>query len=135
MIDVGFGEVLIKSAEDVISARQKVRQLAQEMGFALLDQTRIVTAVSELARNIFIHAKEGKVLVFRHDAEGRNGMKVLFEDTGPGIPDIEKAMEEGFSTVGSLGLGLKGAKRLVDEFNIRSAPGKGTTVEIIKWLN
>lgn len=124
-------EVLINSDEDVILARQKVRTFAQEMGFSLLDQTRIVTAVSELGRNIVMHAKEGIVRIY--NSEERPGIKIVFEDHGPGIPDINKAMEEGYSTVGSLGLGLKGAKRLVDEFVIKSSPGKGTTVTIVKW--
>ena len=132
--DMMVAEVPIKSDEDVIVARQKVRQLAQELGLSLLDQTRLVTAVSELARNIAVHAGEGKVRVYRFMADDREGLKVVFEDNGPGIPDVEKVMEEGFSAMGSLGLGLKGARRLVDEFHIRSAPGQGTTVKIIKWL-
>lgn len=128
------GEVSIMSDEDVILARQRVRLQAQETGFSLLDQTKLVTAVSELARNIVVHAKEGKVSVFKTKAGDKTGLKVVFEDKGPGIPDIEKAMEEGFSTVGSIGIGLKGARRLVDEFDIKSFPGKGTTVTITKWL-
>lgn len=127
-------ETLIRSDEDVILVRQKVRSLSTEAGFSLLDQTRIVTAVSELARNIVVHAKEGKVYAIKAETEERKGLKIVFEDKGPGIPDIEKALAEGFSTVGSMGLGLIGAKRLVDEFDIKSAPGKGTTVTIIKWL-
>lgn len=127
-------EISIMKDEDVILARQRVRSQAQEMGFSLLDQTRIVTAVSELARNIVVHAKEGKVSVFKTKAGDKPGLKIVFEDKGPGIPDIGKAMEEGFSTIGSLGIGLKGAKRLVDEFDIESYPGKGTIVTITKRL-
>lgn len=125
-------EVSISSDEDVIFARQKVRSISQQIGFSLLDQTRIVTAVSELARNIVIHAKEGKMSVFK--IEKRQGLQLIFEDKGPGISDINRALEVGFSTVGSLGLGLKGAKSLTDEFDIKSEMGKGTTVSIIKWL-
>jgi serine/threonine-protein kinase RsbT len=128
------GEISVMSDEDVILARQRVRLQAQETGFSLLDQTKLVTAVSELARNIVVHAKEGKVSVFKARAGDKTGLKVVFEDKGPGIPDIEKAMEEGFSTVGSIGIGLKGAKRLVDEFDIKSFPGKGTIVTVTKWL-
>lgn len=125
-------EIVIECDEDVIVARQKIRLLAKEMGFSTLDETRLVTAVSELARNIVVHAVEGTVNASTVDG-GRSGVKVVFEDHGPGIPDVERAMEEGFSTVGSLGLGLQGAKRLVDEFRIESTPGNGTTIEIIKW--
>ena len=121
----------ICSDEDVILARQKIRVLAQKMGFSLLDQTRLVTAVSELARNIVVHAKTGRVTYAREDE--RQGIRVLFEDDGPGIPVLASAMKEGYSTIGSLGLGLTGSKRLVDEFSIASEPGKGTRVEIVKW--
>lgn len=130
----GIIEVQLISDEDVILARQKVRSLAQELGFSLLAQTRLVTAVSELARNIVVHARDGKVCVRWNNTGERPGIMVRFEDRGPGIADIERAMQEGFSTVGSLGLGLAGAKRLVDGFNITSTPGTGTTIEIVKWL-
>ncbi|BCS52011.1 anti-sigma regulatory factor [Geobacter sp. SVR] len=128
---VGFS---IQSDEDVILARQKVRSMAQELGFSLLDQTKLVTAVSELARNIVVHAGEGSIRVFRLEQAGRIGLTVRCEDHGPGIPDVGRAMREGFSTVGSLGLGLPGSRRLVDEFRIDSVPGKGTMVEVVKWL-
>lgn len=127
-------EIAIKSDEDVILARQRVRIQAQAMGFGVLDQTRIVTAVSELARNIVVHAKKGNVSIFKSKTEGKDGIKVVFEDMGPGMSDIERAMKEGYSTVGSLGIGLKGAKRLMDDFNISSSPYEGTKVSIIKWL-
>jgi len=132
--EMNVGEISVMSDEDVILARQRVRLQAQETGFSLLNQTRLVTAVSELARNIVVHAKGGKVSVFKTRAGDRMGLKVVFEDKGPGIPDIEKAMQEGFSTVGSMGIGLKGARRLVDEFHIKSSRGEGTIVTIIKWL-
>lgn len=124
-------EVYIGNDEDVIRARQKTRTISQEMGFSLLDQTRIVTAVSELARNIVVHAKEGKMLVYK--TAQKPGLRLVFEDIGPGIPEVEKAMQEGFSSIGSLGLGLKGAKKLTDEFEIRTEVGKGTTISFIKW--
>jgi serine/threonine-protein kinase RsbT len=130
--DIKAFEISIGGDEDVIHARQKIRSLSQEMGFSMLEQTRLITAVSELARNIVVHVGEGRVSVYRE--EERKGIRVVFEDNGPGIPVIAKAMEEGYSTVGSLGLGLKGSKRLVDEFDIKSEPGKGTRVEIVKWL-
>ncbi|NTU43336.1 MAG: anti-sigma regulatory factor, partial [Nitrospirales bacterium] len=119
---------------DVIIARQIVRKAADEIGMRMLDETRLVTAVSELARNIVVHAGDGIVSVYLARADQRQGIKVVFADKGPGMMDIEQAMEEGFSTVGSLGLGLKGASRLVDDFHIQSAPGQGTTVEITQWL-
>ncbi len=127
-------EISITSDEDVIKVRQKVRQNAQSMGMGTLDQTRLITAVSELARNIVVHAKGGKVRILMSDSGERKGIKVVFEDCGHGIADIKKAMEEGFSTSGSLGIGLMGAKRLVDEFEIDSTVGKGTRVTITKWL-
>lgn len=125
-------EIFVESDEDIILTRQKVRILTQQMGFSTLSQTRIVTAVSELARNIVVHAKEGRVSIYT--LENRRGLRIVFEDQGPGIPDLEKAMEGGYSTVGSLGLGLKGAQRLVDEFEIKTEPGQGTRVTITSHL-
>lgn len=127
-------EVAIDTDEDVILARQKVRTLAQEMGFSMLNQTRLITAVSELARNIVVHAGSGTMAVYPPRSDERRGMRIVFQDKGPGIPDVDQAMVEGFSTAGSMGLGLKGSQRLVDDFRIDSAPGVGTTVEIGKWL-
>lgn len=129
-----MGCVEVRSDEDVIVARQKVRQLAERMGFSLLETTRLITAVSELARNIVVHAKAGTVSFGTVTAGAKSGIRVIFDDHGPGIRDLEKAMQGGFSTVGSLGLGLSGAKRLVHEFAIRTEPGTGTTVEIAEWL-
>lgn len=125
-------QIGIDSDEDIIRARQKVREIAVAMGFSLLDQTRIVTAVSELARNIVVHAQSGTMTVFR--AAERPGLRIVFEDHGPGIADLDKAMQESFSSVGSLGLGLQGAKRLSDAMEVSSSPGRGTTVVITKWL-
>ena len=121
----------IASLEDIVLARQKVRDAAAEMGFSLLDRTRIVTAVSELARNIVVHAQSGTMSVFQ--SVERPGLAVIFEDKGPGIAGLEQAMQESCS-VGSLGLGLQGAKRLTDLMEIASLPGSGTTIAITKWL-
>lgn len=128
-------EILISNYEDIILARQKIKALMQEIGFSVLAQTRIVTAVSELTRNIVVHAGQGSMAVY-HTNRKRNtrGLKCVFKDQGPGIEDIEQAMKEGFSTSNSLGLGLGGSKRLCNEFHIESAEGKGTEITIIEWL-
>lgn len=123
----------IVSSEGIVAARQKVRELATNMGFSAVDQTRIATAVSELARNIFIFAGKGTIAIFALQGD-RKGVQILCEDDGPGIADIELAMSDGYSTAKSLGLGLPGARRLMDEFRIESEPGKGTRVTITKWL-
>lgn len=128
-------ELPVSSYEDIILARQKVKVLMQAMGFSVLAQTRVVTAVSELARNIIIHAVRGSISVYEiTKINNIKGIKCVFEDRGPGIEDIEQAMKEGFSTSKSLGLGLGGAKRLCKEFHIDSVVGKGTTVSITEWL-
>jgi serine/threonine-protein kinase RsbT len=125
-------QIPIAGHEDIVMARQKVRDIAVEMGFSLLDQTRIVTAVSELARNVVVHAQSGTMTVFV-PAE-RPGLRIVFQDKGPGIEDISRAMQDSYSSVGSLGLGLQGAKRLSDAMEITSTPGKGTCIAITKWL-
>ncbi len=123
----------IASEEGIIVARQKVRELAVNMGFSAVDQTRIATAVSELARNIYQFAGKGMVTIFSLHGE-RKGIQIVCEDHGPGIADIDLAMTDGYSTVKSLGLGLPGARRLMDEFQIESEPGKGTRVTVTEWL-
>jgi serine/threonine-protein kinase RsbT len=128
-------EVGIKGSEDVVLARQIVREMAKELGFGLADQTRITTAVSELSRNIYLYAGTGRVVVKALSESAKKGMEIIAEDKGPGIPDIEMAMQDGYSTSkGLLGQGLPGTKRLMDEFEIKSEMGKGTTVTIRKWL-
>ncbi len=128
-------EVSLSSYEDIILARQKVKVMMQAMGFSMLAQTRIMTAVSELARNVVIHAGRGTMSVYEMIKTNKTkGVKCIFEDQGPGIQDIEQAMKEGFSTAKSLGLGLGGAKKLCNEFHIDSVAGKGTTVAITEWL-
>jgi serine/threonine-protein kinase RsbT len=127
-------EVPISSYEDIIAARQKVRQFMESMGYSAIAKTRIVTAVSELARNIVIHAEKGMMIVNQiATAQHRHGIQCIFEDQGPGIPDIDLAMKEGFSTANSLGLGLGGAKKLSHEFFIESVVNKGTKIAIIEW--
>ena len=124
----------IHSDEDVVRARQVVRQWAVDLGFRLVDQTKIVTAASELARNTLIHGGGGtmQLTYLQHDA--RRGLQLTFEDKGPGIPDIAQAMMNGYTTGTGLGLGLGGAKRLSSEFDITSTPGQGTLVRIVRWL-
>jgi len=128
-------EMLINKDEDIILARQYARDRARELGFGLADQTRITTAVSELARNIYLYAKTGRVLIKALSDNAKKGIEIIAEDQGPGIPDIEMAMQDGYSMNNGLGQGLPGAKRLMDEFEIKSEVGKGTTVVIRKWLS
>jgi serine/threonine-protein kinase RsbT len=123
----------VQSAEDVVGIRQAVRQRAVELGFNLVDQTKIVTAASELARNTLQHGGGGRVTIDAVEDFGRRGIRLTFEDDGPGIPDVELAMKDGFTTGGGLGLGLSGARRLSNDFTIESAPGKGTRVIISRW--
>jgi serine/threonine-protein kinase RsbT len=123
----------ITAAEHVVMVRQAVRQRSVELGFSLVDQTKIVTAASELARNTLLHGGGGRALIDVIQDGSRRGLRLTFEDTGPGIADIQQAMRDGFSTCGGLGLGLSGAKRLSNEFAIASAPGAGTRVTITRW--
>jgi serine/threonine-protein kinase RsbT len=128
------GEFQITSENDIVMARKVVRDAATTMGFGITDVTRIVTAASELTRNIYHYAKSG-VMHWRSLNQGaRVALELTFEDNGPGIPDVEKAMEMGFSTGKGLGMGLPGSKRLMDEMTIESTVGKGTTVVVRKWL-
>jgi serine/threonine-protein kinase RsbT len=123
----------VGSSDDVVRVRQAVRAWAVDLRFSLVDQTKIVTAASELARNAVVHGRGGTVELERVEADGRRGLRLTFTDHGPGIPDIETAMKDGFTTGGGLGLGLGGAKRLVNEFEIRSQPGAGTVVRVTRW--
>jgi serine/threonine-protein kinase RsbT len=123
----------VQSAEDVVGIRQAVRQRAIELGFNLVDQTKIVTAASELARNTVQYGGGGRVTIDAVEAFGRRGIRLTFEDDGPGIPDVELAMKDGYTTGGGLGLGLSGARRLSNDFTIQSTPGKGTRVTITRW--
>ena len=123
----------IQSAEDVVAVRQAVRQRALELGFNLVDQTKIVTAASELARNTFQYGGGGTVLIEGLEQSGRRGLRLTFQDQGPGIADVNLAMKDGYTTGGGLGLGLSGARRLSSEFHIDSRPGEGTRVTIVRW--
>ena len=124
----------IEREADVVDARQRGRELAAAGGFSRTDQTLIATAISEVARNIVVFARRGEIQLESLDGEGRRGILVIARDEGPGIVDVELAMRDGYSTAKSLGLGLPGAKRLMDEFDLVSVRGKGTTVTMRKWV-
>ncbi|HXJ13243.1 MAG TPA: anti-sigma regulatory factor [Candidatus Limnocylindrales bacterium] len=123
----------INSDQDIVVARQKGRVLAGELGFSAGDATLIATAISELARNIVSYARTGEIKLQGIHGSSRVGILVIASDDGPGIIDIRQALRDGFSTSGSLGLGLPGVRRLMDEFEISSQPGKGTLVAVKKW--
>jgi serine/threonine-protein kinase RsbT len=123
----------IATSEDVVAVRQAVRQRAVELGFNLVDQTKIVTAASELARNTLQYGGGGTLRIEEIIEGPRRGLRLVFEDSGPGIPNIELAMKDGYTTGNGLGLGLSGARRLSNEFHIQSSPGEGTRVTIVRW--
>lgn len=123
----------INSDTDIVAARQRGREVASLLGFTQTDATLIATAISELARNIVTYAKQGEIVIRNVQLGDRMGIVVVARDNGPGIANISQAMQDGFSTSGSLGLGLPGVKRLMDEFDIVSDPKSGTTVTIKKW--
>ncbi len=125
--------VAINHDADTVTARQQGRALAIRLGLSSGDQALVATAISELARNIVEYAKHGEIFLELIERDGRRGILVIARDEGPGIPDIERAMQDGFSTGGGLGLGLPGARRLMDEFEIVSQVGRGTTVTVKKW--
>ncbi|HWS90469.1 MAG TPA: anti-sigma regulatory factor [Pyrinomonadaceae bacterium] len=127
--------IALESEHDIIIARSEVRTLAASVGFRIIDVTRLATVTSELARNVVKYAKRGRMIAQPLDpAQGRAGLRLIFEDTGPGIPDINAAMRDGFSTGRGLGKGLPGSKRLVDVFEIESTVGVGTRVTVVRWL-
>ncbi len=127
-------EVLpLKNSNDIVLARQKVRQWAIDLRFSLVDQTKLVTAASELARNTLDYGKGGAMTIETLNSGARSGLRLTFEDQGPGIPDIQQAMRDGFTSGSGMGLGLGGSKRLVNEFNIESEVGKGTRVTVARW--
>lgn len=125
--------VPIGSAADIVLARQKVRAWSTELKFTLVDQTKMVTAASELARNTLDHGGGGSMTMEIIANGSRNGLRLTFEDQGPGIPNIEQALRDGFSTGSGMGLGLSGSRRLVNDFEIASNPGKGTRVVVTRW--
>jgi serine/threonine-protein kinase RsbT len=123
----------VRESDEVALVRHAVRDWAVYLGFGLVDQTKMVTAASELARNMVIYGGGGTVSIEAPQFDGRRGLRLTFEDRGPGIPDIERALKDGFTTGTGLGLGLGGAKRLSNEFEIESKPGQGTRVSITRW--
>ena len=123
----------VHSDEDVVRIRQVTRRWAVDLGFSLVDQTKIVTAASELARNTFVHGGGGVILIEDLEEGARRGLRLTFEDKGPGIADVPQALRDGYTTGAGLGLGLGGARRLSSEFDITSAPGQGTRVRITRW--
>jgi len=125
--------IRLRASEDISYIRQIVRNWMVELRFSLVEQTKIVTAASELARNTIEHGGGGTVQLITLNDSGRTGLQLIFKDKGPGIPDLEIALKDGFSTGSGLGLGLSGSKRLVDEFDLKSKPDKGTCITITKW--
>lgn len=123
----------IRSDQDIVAARQRGRAMAQQMGFSSSNLTLIATAISELARNILLYARSGELILGIVQDHGRDGLALVAHDEGPGIPDIDRALQIGFSTSGSLGLGLPGVKRLMDDFEIVSTIGRGTKITATKW--
>ena len=127
--------IALENEHDIAVARGEVRTLAAGLGFRLIDQTRLVTVTSELARNVVKYASRGRMIAQPLDApQARAGLRLIFEDSGPGIPDVNAAMRDGFTTGRGLGKGLPGSKRLVDEFQIESSVGVGTRITVTRWL-
>jgi serine/threonine-protein kinase RsbT len=126
-------EMPVRSEQHIVLVRQAVRKMTQELGFSLVDQTKMVTAASELARNTVIYGGGGSLTWEMFVDGARKGLRLTFADTGPGIPDLSLAMKDGWTSGSGLGMGLSGAKRLVNEFDIQSEPGKGTRVMIARW--
>jgi serine/threonine-protein kinase RsbT len=126
--------VEIASDDDVVAARQAGRRLAESLGLGMTDLTLVATAISEVARNITAYAGSGEILVRPIELDGAHGIEVVARDDGPGIADVDRALQDGFTTGGGLGLGLPGARRLMDDFEIVSQPGVGTTVTMTKWV-
>jgi serine/threonine-protein kinase RsbT len=128
-----YETIAVRTSDDVVRARQAVRAWAIEAGFGIVDQTKLVTAASEIARNTVDYGGGGTLRIDILREGARRGVQLTFSDNGPGIADIERAMTDGYTTGGGLGLGLSGAKRLSNEFAIQSAPGQGTTVTLARW--
>ncbi len=126
--------VTIINEWDIVAARQLGRNVAKELGFGTVDQARITTAISELARNIYLYAGKGQICIDKLYDGGKQGVRISAIDNGPGISNIRQVMEDGYSTSGGLGAGLPGVKRLMDQFEIESIPGDGTQIKATKWL-
>lgn len=133
MVVIQEDVISIVQEQDTIFFRNRVKEMATKIGLGLVNQTKLITAASELVRNMLRYADGGKASVQIVSELSKKGIRLIFEDKGPGIPDINQAMKEGYSSTGSLGLGLSGAKKLVNEFSIKSKVGKGTTVTAITW--
>jgi serine/threonine-protein kinase RsbT len=129
---IGAENLPVQSESDVVSVRRRVREVSAQLGFSLVDQTKVVTAASELARNTIIYGGGGTLQIETLNGP-RTGLRLIFADQGPGIPDLDLALRDGFTTGSGLGLGLGGAKRLVNDFDIVSRPGEGTKVTITRW--
>lgn len=123
----------LRSETDVVAARTRVRHWSQQAKFSLLEQTKFVTAASEVARNTLIHGGGGEVHIELVDGTGRTGVRLVFEDHGPGIADLQQALTDGYTSGRGMGMGLPGAKRLVNEFDVQSKPGEGTRVSLVRW--
>ncbi|MFF5159477.1 anti-sigma regulatory factor [Streptomyces sp. NPDC000348] len=124
----------IRSDMDLVWVRQHVRQAAARLGFGLVDQTKLVTAASELARNTLVHGGGGLLEASHVTTGGADGLRLVFSDSGPGIPDLDRALSDGYTSGDGLGMGLGGARRLVHDFEVESAPGAGTTVRVTSWV-
>lgn len=127
-------KIKITSSKDIVKARTEGKKYAKELGFGMVDQTKIATAISELARNAVNYADGGTVTIKVVDKNAKKGLKIICEDEGPGIPNLEAILKEDVPSSDRLGKGLSGTKRLMDEFTIESEVGKGTTVRVVKWL-
>jgi serine/threonine-protein kinase RsbT len=123
----------IEHEADIVTVRRYAKEVAHRLGLDAFATAALTTAASELARNVWMHAKTGSATIEEVEREGRVGIRMIFVDQGPGIADIERALAGGYSTARSLGLGLSGSRRLVDEFHVQTAPGDGTRIEVIKW--
>lgn len=133
VVVVKLSQFDLRSDIDVVAARRGVSDCAHEIGLTSLDRTKVVTAASELARNTVIHGRGGCMYLEIVRDGSRRGLRLIFKDTGPGIADVDRALQDGYSTGGSMGIGLPGARRLVNEFAITSVPGAGTSVTIVRW--
>ena len=129
-----YSSVDIYTEWDIVAARQLGRNEAKEIGFGTVDQARITTAISELARNIYLYAGEGRIEINRLYENNKYGISIIASDEGPGISDLRKVMDDGYTTSGGLGAGMPGVRRLMDEFNVQSEQGIGTTITAVKWL-
>ena len=132
-VEESSGSMPLRSEADIVASRQKVRALAQQLKFSLVDQTKMITAASELSRNTVVHGGGGDMRWEVLDEGVRRGLRLHFEDTGPGIPDTKLALTDGWTSGGGMGLGLPGSKRLVHEFELHTVPGQGTRVSITRW--